>query len=109
MNDADFRKLSLQEHSHPGTRWLHAIGTLSSWGLFFSAWFFGNWWLALLALVIGYGFAWSSHALIERNRPLSMRYPVRSFREDYRLTLRMLLFRTLEHKPDDSGSTGGSR
>ena len=109
MNDADFWKLYLQEHSRPGTRWLHAIGTLASCLALFSAWFFGNWWLVLVAPVIGYGMAWTSHALIERNRPLSMRYPVRSFLADYRLTFRMLLFRALEDKQPGDESTGPSR
>ncbi len=108
MTDAEFWKLYLYEHSQPGTRWLHAIGTLSSWVLFFSTLYFGYWWLALLVPVIGYGIAWSSHVLIERNRPLSMRYPLRSLLADYRLTFRVLLFRSMEPDPDDGKQAGRS-
>jgi len=96
MNFADFWKLYLKEHSRPETRWLHTIGTLSAWGIAVTAWVNGSWWCALLVPVIGYGIAWSSHAFIERNRPLSMRYPIRSFFADHLLTFRMLLFRPLE-------------
>lgn len=109
MNDSDFWKLYLREHSHLGTRWLHAIGTITSLVMFSSAWYFVNCWLAMLAPVVGYGMAWSSHALIERNRPLSMRDPVRSLLADYRLTLHMLLFRAFEHDRDDDESAGRSQ
>lgn len=106
MNNTEFWTLYLQEHSHPWTRWLHAIGTLSSLGMLFSAWYFANWWLVLVAPAIGYGMAWSSHALIERNRPLSMRYPVRSFLADFRLTFKMLLFRPLGLNKDGGEPKG---
>ncbi len=109
MDDSDFWTLYLREHSHPGSRWLHAFGTLISIVLLFSSWYFGKWWLALLAPVTGYGMAWTSHAVIERNRPLSMRYPIRSFLADYRLTYRMLMNQPLEHNPHDDESTGGTR
>lgn len=105
MNDVEFWKLYLHEHSHSGTRWLHAIGTLSSWVLLFSALYFGYWWLVLLVPVVGFGMAWSAHVFIERNRPLSMRYPFRSLLADYRLTFRVLLFRPLECDPNDGTRT----
>lgn len=41
------------------------------------------WWLLLALPVIGYGFAWSGHALFEHNRPAAFSNPWWSFLSDF--------------------------
>ena len=45
------------------------------------------WWLLLLVPVAGYAPAWIGHLLVEGNKPVSIRYPIRSLLADYRLTM----------------------
>lgn len=103
----EFWVLYLQEHRHLTTRWMHTLGTLASWSVFGVALWLQIWWLILLAPVVGYGLAWCSHAFFEKNRPLSMRYPVRSFLADYKLTCLMLLGRN-PSLPNPKNKTEGA-
>ena len=75
----------LREHARPGTRVVHVAGTWAAaavllWGLLL-----GPWWLVLVAPVIGYGCAWLSHMLVERNRPATFTHPLWSLRGDLRM------------------------
>ncbi len=88
-----FWKLYLHEHRNRRTRWLHTLGTLLGLAIVVTAMLTRIWWLLLVGLVVGYGFNWISHLTVEKNRPLSLRYPVHSLLSDFRLTALMLIGR----------------
>lgn len=77
----------LSEHLHPVNRALHAVGSLCglTWLGLAIAWRQPA--LILAALVSGYAFAWIGHFVIERNRPATFRYPLKSFLCDWLLLL----------------------
>lgn len=80
---AEFYPFYLSEHSSRTTRRLHFVG--SSLGLVCLAALVVSgdpWWLAA-GLVAGYGFAWVSHLMFEKNRPATFRQPLYSFMGDW--------------------------
>ncbi len=86
----DFWPYYLQEHARPGTRALHYAGTSLVVALVAAAPFAGRWWMAAALPVVGYGFAWAGHMLVERNRPATFRYPLWSLRADFVMWYRFL-------------------
>ena len=86
----DFFPYYLREHSKKNTRILHYIGTglsqLTLWFLIFTQ----NWYFIPLVFVIGYGFAWTGHFFIEKNKPATFEYPWWSQIGDHHMTLLML-------------------
>lgn len=81
----DFWPYYLALHSKPGTRRFHMAGTLLALGLFLLLALAGRWTWLPIVLVVGYAPAWYSHFFIEHNRPATWRYPVWSFRADFKL------------------------
>lgn len=82
---AEFWPYYLREHAQPATRRVHAAGTALGVVLLLAGLLAGPWWLVLLALVVGYGAAWGSHMLVERNRPATFRHPLWSLRGDLQM------------------------
>jgi hypothetical protein len=78
------------EHSQPATRLLHLMGTSVAIAcvVYFIA--SGRWWLFPLALIPGYGAAWTGHFFIEKNRPATFQHPLWSFMGDYKMIGMML-------------------
>ncbi len=81
----EFWPFYLREHSRPGTRALHYIGTSLVVLIALAAILSGRWWLLVLMPLAGYGFAWTAHAIAERNRPATFTYPLWSLAADFRM------------------------
>jgi hypothetical protein len=86
---ADFWPFYVRAHSKPLTRTLHAIGSVLALICVVAAVFVSRWFLAA-ALLLGYGFAWFAHFVIEGNRPATFGHPFYSLAADY-----VMLWRTL--------------
>ena len=82
---ADFYPFYLGEHTHPTCRRLHFIGTSLAAVLLITALLTQRWWLAGVALLEGYAFAWTGHFFFEHNRPATFKYPLFSLMGDWRL------------------------
>ena len=80
---ADFYPFYLSEHRNRTCRRFHFVGTSLGLGLAAAALVAGKWWLLLLGLLAGYGFAWVGHAFFEQNRPATFAYPLYSFAGDW--------------------------
>jgi len=81
----DFFAFYVQQHSHPGNRWLHAAGTALGLAVLVSAFALGHPWLALLWIPVAYGLSWTGHFLVEGNRPATFGHPWWAFLSDFRM------------------------
>jgi hypothetical protein len=80
----------LAEHSRPGTRALHLLGTSVAIICLVLLILEGKWWLFPLALIPGYGAAWIGHFFIEKNKPATFQHPLWSFMGDYKMIWMMI-------------------
>jgi len=85
MTYAAFWLHYLRAHDRAGTRALHYAGSTAGLLLLLAAIVWGRWWLVAAAVVVGYGFAWTGHFAIERNRPATFGHPLWSFASDFRM------------------------
>jgi hypothetical protein len=73
----------LSEHRLGLTRWFHYVGTM---GLMLfpllALWYKSGLWLSFTP-IWGYGWAWLSHLLIEKNKPATFQYPLWSLMGDF--------------------------
>ncbi len=81
----DFFLFYLTQHSDPRNRALHCAGTLLGLAVVVASLATRHYWYALLFFVVGYGFAWTGHFLLERNRPATFGHPIYSFISDFRM------------------------
>lgn len=88
---AEFYPYYLREHSNRTNRRLHFIGTLLS--IIGLGWVgrTGNIRFLIILPLIGYGFAWIGHYLVEKNKPATFKYPLLSFCSDFKLFFHMLI------------------
>jgi len=81
----DFYPFYLGEHANLQNRRLHFIGTSFVIAALCATFFTGNWWLLALVPVLGYGFAWYGHFIVEKNRPATFKHPIYSLMGDFRM------------------------
>jgi hypothetical protein len=88
----EFWPFYVREHSNAGCRALHFIGSTLAVAILVGAFVYG-YWLLVVVPVVGYGFAWFGHFVIEKNRPASFKYPLWSFLADWKMWFLMLVGR----------------
>ena len=86
----DFFAFYVLQHRRPMNRLLHACGTFLGLATIGVALYLGHPWWAFLWIPIAYGFAWTGHFLIEKNRPATFGHPFWSFISDFRMLGLML-------------------
>jgi hypothetical protein len=82
---AEFYPFYLSEHANLVSRRLHFTGTSVALALLVAAAITPLRWLAGVALIQGYAFAWVGHFFFEHNKPATFRYPGFSLMGDWRL------------------------
>ncbi len=86
----EFFTFYLLQHSDPRNRILHAVGTTLGIAVVVLAFVSGHPWYALLFFPVGYGFAWTGHFALEKNKPATFGHPFWSFISDFRMLGLML-------------------
>ena len=88
---AEFWPFYVREHAEKRNRLLHFAGTSLAFAcLACGVARFSLLWIVMAPLV-GYGFAWIGHFVLQKNRPATFTYPVWSFMGDMKLWLFTLL------------------
>jgi hypothetical protein len=86
----EFYPFYLSEHANRTSRRLHFLGTSIACVLLLAALATPLRWLAGVAILQGYAFAWVGHFFFEHNRPATFKYPAFSLMGDWRLWWEML-------------------
>ena len=88
----EFWPVYVGEHLSPLTRFIHTTGTTLALILLVAV-FLSKAWIGLLFVpIVGYGFAWFSHFIIEKNRPATFRHPIWSLMGDF-----VMLYKTFNN------------
>ena len=87
----EFFAYYLTQHSTPICRAWHYVGTVSAVSYLIWSLASGNWVWGFLAIIIGYGCAWTGHFIFEGNKPATFGHPGWSFISDFRM---LFLFAT---------------
>lgn len=85
MTYPEFWHRYLRAHARKPTRTLHYIGTTLALACLAAAVIFRDWRWLPAAPLLGYGFAWTAHLLVEHNRPETFGHPVWSLASDLRM------------------------
>ena len=80
----EFWPYYVSQHLHPATRAIHVGSTTAALACGAAGFALFNPVLVAASPVLGYGPAWASHFLIEKNKPASFGHPFWSFRADLR-------------------------
>ena len=80
----------LAEHRHRANRAVHLAGTLAYLALLVALLATGRYAWLWAVPVVAYGFAWTGHFGIEKNRPATFKHPWLSLLGDHRMAWTML-------------------
>src|SRR5262245_38896611 len=86
----EFWAFYVLEHSKPGTRKLHFIGTTLLFICLAAILLTRSLWFLLFGIIAAYGCAWTGHFFIEKNRPAAFKYPFFSLLGDFKMYAMML-------------------
>ena len=81
----DFWPYYVHEHQDPTNRALHYVGTSLAIGTVAAAALTLNPAWLVVTPVVGYGFAWAGHFIVEKNRPATFQYPLFSLIADFKM------------------------
>ncbi|MGA9581068.1 MAG: DUF962 domain-containing protein [Allosphingosinicella sp.] len=104
----DFWPHYLREHKRPATRRLHYAGTGLVLALAIAAAASRDWRLLAAIPPAGYGFAWFSHAAVERNQPATFTHPLWSLAADFNMA-RLWATGRLDRELEAAGVEPGRR
>jgi len=104
----DFWPDYVRAHSKPATQAIHCLGTILGWVLLGAAIAVGRWWWIVLAVIVGYAFAWISHFFVEHNQPDTFEHPLWSWWADQRMMLLTLVGRMGAEVRKYQGSAGAN-
>jgi len=79
----DFWPFYVREHSNETNRMLHFLGTSLAMGSVVAGVVTGKKAFFAAAPLLGYGFAWIGHFVVEGNRPATFKHPLWSLRGDF--------------------------
>lgn len=86
----EFWPVYLAAHSDPRCRALHYCASFAGLASLDAALATGQIWWLTAGLIAAYALAWAGHLFVERNTPLTSRYPFWSFLADYRMFIAWL-------------------
>ena len=81
----EFWPFYVGEHKEPLNRALHFIGTSNFIFWLTTAIVRRDYRFVFLAIFLAYGFAWTGHFFVEKNRPATFRYPLKSLVGDFKM------------------------
>ena len=90
----EFYALYLNEHRKLGTRIFHFVGTLLVFAVLIYVIQSGKERFLWYIPIFGYGFAWFSHAVFEKNKPTIFSYPLFTLAADFKLFFELLTGKT---------------
>ncbi|MAZ48323.1 MAG: hypothetical protein CME65_07150 [Halobacteriovoraceae bacterium] len=86
----NFYPFYLSEHSNKTNRALHFTGTSLLLLVLIYALVTGQYKLIWICPLLGYGFAWPGHFVIEKNRPATFKQPIYSLMGDFVMWFHLL-------------------
>ncbi len=92
----DFWRTYVLAHQRRANRVVHCVGIVAAGGGLISAAAWGQAWIAVASVAVGYGLSWFGHFVIEGNRPETFRRPLWSLISAFRMAALTIAGRDLD-------------